>query len=253
MRRGSSERIEQAPDRGRKTKPAVVLGEIEGFDPHAVAGEKKGPRSRVPYGKGKHPAESREKPLGPPLFVPVEDRLRIRARPEPMTEGLELPPKVVVVVDFSVVRDVNRAVFVRHRLVAVGEIDDAQAARGEPDAVLHEETVVVGAPSYANGIARRPEDCSGSIGDGFVKLRMPAIPHMRLFSPGAASKETRCVRLKLGVSWYNCTSVKPNTPQRPHDKLHTPSGCARPRVSLWRHMRRSTRGPPCGRSAKYGN
>ena len=49
-------------------------------------------------------------------------------RPEPVAAGLEIAPQVAVVVDLAVEDDPDRLVFVGHRLLAAGPVDDGQPA-----------------------------------------------------------------------------------------------------------------------------
>ena len=58
---------------------------------------------------------------------------------------LEIAPQLLVVVDLAVEDDPDRAVLVRDRLVAAVEIDDAEAAHAERDAVADVHTLIVGA------------------------------------------------------------------------------------------------------------
>ena len=77
-----------------------------------------------------------------PLFVGVDDRLGIALRAIAMASRFERRPHVGVVVDLAVVGHPHRAVFVRQRLMAAGEIDDAEAA-------MHEDAVRVGVKAGA--------------------------------------------------------------------------------------------------------
>ena len=62
--------------------------------------------------------------------------------------------QLLVVVDLAVLDDVDRPVLVRDRLVAAREVDDREPPRGEPDAVVEEGAVAVGAAVDERGAHR---------------------------------------------------------------------------------------------------
>ena len=66
-----------------------------------------------------------------PLFVGVNDRFGVALRPVAMPARFERRSHVAVVVDLAVVRDPHGAVFVGERLMAAGEIDDAETTMCE--------------------------------------------------------------------------------------------------------------------------
>ena len=78
-----------------------------------------------------------------PLFVGVNDGLGVGARAVAMAGGFELRPDVGVVVDLAVEDDPDRAVLVRHRLMAGRQIDDAQPPVAERRPIVDEFTGVV--------------------------------------------------------------------------------------------------------------
>src|SRR6266542_3729929 len=57
--------------------------------------------------------------------------------------GLDLSPELAVVVDLTVLDDVNRAILVRDRLIASGEIDDREPPRCDPDLSIDERAAAV--------------------------------------------------------------------------------------------------------------
>lgn len=59
--------------------------------------------------------------------------------------------KLFVVVNFAVEYDPNRAVFVANRLMAMGQINDAQAAAAKANAAVDVNTFVIGSP-VADGL-----------------------------------------------------------------------------------------------------
>ena len=90
------------------------------------------------------------------FFVEVHERLGIARGPQLVALLLQLRAQVAVVVDLAVEDGDDRAVLVEDRLVAAGEIDDAQTARAERDAVVREVALAVG-PAMDDPI-RHPAD-----------------------------------------------------------------------------------------------
>src|SRR5580704_7115296 len=99
---------------------------MQRLDPDAIARQQQRPRSPIPDGEPEHPAETADGG-GTPLLVRVNDRFRVGAGVEAVPRGLELPPQLTEVVDLAVEDGPDRSIFVVDRLVAGGEIDDAQA------------------------------------------------------------------------------------------------------------------------------
>ena len=85
----------------------------------------------VPDGEREHAAEPGNA-VGAILLVSVEDRFGVAASLVAMTGLFELWPDLSVIEDLAVVDDPEVAVFVGHRLMAAGEIDDAQPAVANP-------------------------------------------------------------------------------------------------------------------------
>ena len=81
-------------------------------------------------GKRKHAVEPLDAGLAV-LFVGVDDSFGVGVRAEPVTACLEVAPELVVVVDFAVEDNPGGSIFVGHRLVAAGAVDDRQAAMAE--------------------------------------------------------------------------------------------------------------------------
>jgi hypothetical protein len=73
----------------------------------------------------------------------VNDRLRIAGRPQCVPAPLEIAPQLLVVVDLAVEDDPDGPVFVRDRLGAVIEIDDAEAPHADRHAVADVHTLIV--------------------------------------------------------------------------------------------------------------
>jgi hypothetical protein len=116
---------------------------VEGLDAVAVAREHEPAPPRVPDRDREHPAQ----PLGeagPVLLVQVDERLGVAACPQHVPRPLKLAAELRVVVDLAVLDDDAASVLVRDRLVAVLEIEDREAPRGQGDAAVHVVAVAVG-------------------------------------------------------------------------------------------------------------
>ena len=117
-----------------------------------------------------------------PLFVRVDDRFRVAARPVHVAGGFELATDLGVVVDLAVERDPDAAVLVRERLMATGEIDDAQAPMAEHGALVGLKACAVRATVADHGT--HPDDALAIIGVktfGGDNAGNPA--HVRQLSP----------------------------------------------------------------------
>ena len=108
---------------------------VERLDAEAIAREQQPPPRRVPDREREHAAEALDAVVAP-LLVGVDDRFGVGARAVAVAGRFELRPDVGVVVDLAVEDDPDRAVFVRQRLLAGGQIDDAQAAVAERGLVV---------------------------------------------------------------------------------------------------------------------
>src|SRR5689334_25238842 len=82
----------------------------------------------------------------------MQDRFGVAARRVAVALRLEDGAKRRMVVNFAVVSDPQRAVFVGHRLMAAGEIDDREAAVAEADRTIDPGAGAVGS-AMAQGVA----------------------------------------------------------------------------------------------------
>src|SRR5262249_37655952 len=82
-----------------------------------------------------------------PLLVAVNEHLRVRPGREAVTGSLELAPQLREVVDLAVLDDRARAVLVRDRLGATGEVRDRRPPGGEPHTPLGERALPRRAPA----------------------------------------------------------------------------------------------------------
>jgi hypothetical protein len=93
----------------------------------------------------------------PPLFVGVHDDFCVGVCAEAVTERRELGSQLGEVANLSVEDDPHRRVFVGDGLTASGEIDDAQTATSEADALIDVEAVSIGASMDERCRHRREE------------------------------------------------------------------------------------------------
>jgi hypothetical protein len=79
----------------------------------------------------------------PMVLVQVDDDFDIRIGPETMAGGLQVSTQFLVVVDFSIAHNRDRAIFIRNRLIAGLQVNDAQSAEAETDAWLNKVPVPI--------------------------------------------------------------------------------------------------------------
>ena len=125
------------PQLGGERELAVDRTVVERLDPEAVPREHEPPPARVPDRDGEHPAQALCE-LFAVLFVEMEHHFGVAVRPEVMSGALQLVAQLAVVVDLTVLDDVEGAVLVGDRLVARLEVDDRETPRGEGDVAVAE-------------------------------------------------------------------------------------------------------------------
>lgn len=82
------------------------------------------------------------------------------AGPECMAALEEFRSQLQVVVDLSVEDDLERAVFIGHRLVAAGQVDNAQATVTQRATLIQVTTKTVGA-AMSDAVAHGPDERFG--------------------------------------------------------------------------------------------
>ena len=152
-------RFEQRLDLRAEKEAAVDHGIVQRLDADAVARDQERARTHVPDREAKHPSQPPDRRHAP-LFVRVNDRLRVSRRIEPVSCLLELVPKFTEVVNLAVEHNPNRTVLVVDRLVPGRQVDDAQPAHAEGHALVHQQPFVVG-PAVANHLAHPMREISG--------------------------------------------------------------------------------------------
>src|SRR5262245_8590732 len=121
--------------RGEK-KPVAEPGVKERLFTYPVAGQEQPSPLPIPDSEGEHPAQPGQT-IDAPLLVCVDDRFRVSAGAEIVSEALKLPAQLLKVVDFAVERDLNAAIRVRHRLASrFGQINDRKTAMPQRAALI---------------------------------------------------------------------------------------------------------------------
>ena len=118
----------------------------------------------------------------------MDQHFGIAARVEAVAGTLELVHQLAVVVDLAVLYDDDRAVLVRDRLVAAGQVDDREPAGGDRNGAVEMRALGVGA-----AVVERRGHAPEPFGvDGAAAGRDPADP------AHAASLEASC---GIACSW----------------------------------------------------
>ncbi len=118
---------EQGFDLAGEAQHAVALAQVERLHADVIDRQHEPLCVGVPQSEGVHPAQMGEQ-VKPVLLVEVDDRLAVALRAEVVFLLHQRAAQFFVVVDFAVEDQRNRAIFVIERLVAPGDVDDAQAA-----------------------------------------------------------------------------------------------------------------------------
>ena len=114
----------------RKQQLVTGVGVVQRLDAEAIAREQQAAVGAIPDREREHALQPLDASLAF-LFVEVQDRFGVAARAVAVPAPLEIRPQLRVVVDLAVEDDPHRLVFVGHRLVAAGHIDDRQAPVAE--------------------------------------------------------------------------------------------------------------------------
>ena len=103
-----------------------------------------------------------------PLFVGMDDGFGVTARAVPVTAALQIAADIGVVVDLAVEDDPDRPVFVRRRLLAGAQIDDAEAAVGKGGVCVEVQARLVG-PAVDENVAHADRTRLGIAADPIVR------------------------------------------------------------------------------------
>jgi hypothetical protein len=112
----------------------------------------------------------------------------------------QLLPEFKAIVDFAVKNGPNGTILIRHRLFAVGKVDNGKSPVGQADSAFYENAFVVG-PPVRDGLAHRIQYISGhrfSVGidyssysthDSVISIKNPLLKN---FQPACYAGQ-RCI------------------------------------------------------------
>ena len=83
--------------------------------------------------------------IAPPFFVTVENDFRVGSGFESVARCLQFSPKLNKVIYFTVENQLQPAIFVRNRLRAAIQIDNAQAPMAQADFSIQKRPLTIGA------------------------------------------------------------------------------------------------------------
>jgi hypothetical protein len=129
---------EQALDFRGKKQPVALPAPKEWRNPKPIASEMQLPLPHIPERNGELATELLPCRFAM-LFPKMRNDLGVAVRDEAMALRSQLFAPFDVIEQLAVEDDEQAAIFVRHRLVAVRQSDNAQAARGQGDARLLEK------------------------------------------------------------------------------------------------------------------
>jgi hypothetical protein len=185
--------FEERLDLRAEHEPAAAqLRVVDRLDADAIACEQQALPARIPDREREHAAEAFDAGIAP-LLVPVDDHLGVGMGAEPVARALQLRAQVREVVDLAVERHPDAAVLVRQRLLTRGDVDDAQPAMREADALAHVVPVGVGAP-VRDGVRHRRQQltidrrlCRGREFSSETTHREPGLRDYEVASSGLGS------------------------------------------------------------------
>ncbi len=109
------------------------LAQIQGLLAHAVASQMQDLVPRVPHGEGEHTDTATESIIDTPLRNGREKHFGVALAAEHTTQGMQLGPQFLEIVDFAVER-YPEATRVLHGLASrVGQVDDRETPVGKGD------------------------------------------------------------------------------------------------------------------------
>ena len=196
---------------------------VQGLLPEPVTRQQKPCAPHVPDREGEHPVQARRQ-VDPPLLVAVDEDLRVGPRREAMPALLELAAQLEVVPDLAVEYRHDRAVFVRHRLGAAGQVDDAEPGVAEHAIAPRRGSRVPSGPAVAERYDRLRDPIAICRLERHPARTIPTMPHIRLPPPGDRESSPR-----QEWSWR---SLRSRRGWRPRGARGSSSGTARSRPRL---------------------
>src|SRR3954453_15133143 len=135
---------EQSLDFRREQQPVILPCPEKRRDPEPVASELKLPATFVPQCDGELPAQSFPRSVA--VILPqMGNDLRIAVSNEAMSARPQFIPALDVIKELAVKNHDDIAVFVKDRLLPIGQTDNAQPPRSQPEPGPNEKTLLVGA------------------------------------------------------------------------------------------------------------
>ncbi len=125
-------------------KPVRLAADVHRLFAEAVARDDQALARHVPDRHAEHPAQIFHK-ICAFLFVEMDNRFGIGFRAEVVAGFFEPLAQLLEIINFAVQNYPDRAVFIRHRLVAAGNVDDAEAPHAERHAAAVIKAIVIGA------------------------------------------------------------------------------------------------------------
>ena len=141
---------------GAEYQPIAQRRVVERLDAEPVTDEHEGLSRLVPQRDGEHSPEVMDE-VRTVLLVEMDDRFRIGIGGETVPAGLQIRSELPIIVDLAVEDDPDRPILVRNRLMAAGDVDDAEPAHPEAHGAVHVDAFVVGTP-VNDGLTHRPDD-----------------------------------------------------------------------------------------------
>ena len=221
------------------TSSPCALRVVERLDAQSIAGQQHLPSPRHPRSPARTFRAAGPRTVGRGLRT---DGRSFRCRSMSGTCGRVAPARAEapVVVDLAVEDDPDRAILVRHGLLAAVEVDDAQPAHAEPHAVAEVDALLVGS-SMGHRPAHGPQSPSATGAPSH--LMIPAMPHIGM-SLCLGYSETFC-SAGPGATSRGCPaqarSTAPRTSRR-RFRPHTTRTSGRGSVPLAREPHRGRRG-----------
>ncbi len=133
---------EESLDFGSKEQPVALPAPIQGRDPKAIASEVQLAFLRIPQRDRELSAQMLPSRFAV-IFPEMRNDFRVAVRDEAMAFRREFFASLDVIEQLAVEDHEEIALFVRHRLLAIGQSDNAQPARGERDTGPLEKSLLV--------------------------------------------------------------------------------------------------------------
>src|SRR5208282_893519 len=112
------------------------------FHSQAIACQQQPPFAAIPNGERKHATQVVEEPEVV-LLVKMQNGFGVAVRPELMAPRQEIRAQIAIVIDFTVEGNPDGLVLVGDRLVAAGQVNDAQAPIPQAQRAVQVKALVV--------------------------------------------------------------------------------------------------------------